>query len=155
MAKPIIVELYSTAAGNIGVTRGVSEGLIFGDEKRDGGNVGDLLEYMFSGTVDENNPVAYDREEQEFVSRWRVLYDRSQRDVNIDVGLFALPSEGDPIEMALERRITDYITENNRSILLTKTEEIDGKDRKYHGIDLRIEDLSSGGRYIGPRIDDC
>jgi hypothetical protein len=113
----------------------------------DGGNCGDLLEYMLDGNPDEFNPEGYSKEEKEYANRWKQLYERSKNDANYEIGLFAITQNDELRELSLDEKITNYIDDTPFSILKTQTLERNGQEEKYNSIDLRIEDISTGGAY--------
>jgi hypothetical protein len=151
MGLAIIAELGSTGADKVKLYRNIPQSMVYGDDSREPGNCAELLEYMLEGKKDADNNRSYDDDadnrERPFADKWNDLYERSKRDANVDIGFMALPEEGEPLLLALEKRITDYITTKNDSILKTATDQIDGKETKYHSIDLILDDLSTGGLY--------
>jgi hypothetical protein len=149
--KPIIVSLKDTGANyNNIILKFVDTDDIFGSQDNAGYSCGDLLEYMLSNKTDEYNTDKFTREEEAFAKRINSIYEQSKDDVNINVGLFAITKNDDPVSLSLENKITDYITNDNNNILKTKSLDSESSsdpslEQNYNHLDLVFEDMSCGG----------
>jgi len=146
MAKPIIVELRGDDAHTVKpAVKNVPQDLIYGSESKEGGTCRELMEYMLNPEPDEHNPEGYDPVQADFANRWNEIYTRSKNDVNIQIGLFGIPKTGTPIDLDLDGRVSEYVSQGDESILKTETLTDGPTPQKYNSIDLVIEDLSHGG----------